>query len=254
MLILTQKTKKSILYGTLTLILFGLVGCSSAKRTSGFYRPPGWKSKKSVTGRMSQPDLGKKTDLAQPPEEEILGIASWYGPGFHGKATANGEQYDQKGLTAAHKVLPMDTWVRVHNLENGKSVVVRINDRGPYKPHRIIDLTEMAARKIEMHDKGTAKVRLEILRYPASYNPKAGLKPYKQVVVQLAVYHDAEMALSFKEKLTRKYQSKAFFVDQPKRGVYHVVAGPFDNKETAQKVSEAFDGEGLENLVRSYRK
>lgn len=92
-----------------------------------------------------------------------VGIASWYGPGFHGKLTANGETYNQKAMTAAHKTLPLPTLVKVENLENGKSVVVRVNDRGPYSKGRIIDLTEVAARRLGMIDKGTAKVRVSVL-------------------------------------------------------------------------------------------
>ncbi|HIZ88604.1 MAG TPA: septal ring lytic transglycosylase RlpA family protein [Candidatus Mucispirillum faecigallinarum] len=92
-----------------------------------------------------------------------VGVASWYGPGFHGKLTANGETYNQKAMTAAHKTLPLPTLVKVENLENGKSVVVRVNDRGPYSKGRIIDLTEVAARRLDMLDKGTAKVRVSVL-------------------------------------------------------------------------------------------
>ena len=89
------------------------------------------------------------------------GTASWYGPGFHGKRTANGERYDMHGMTAAHKLLPFGTKVRVTNLENGKSIVVRINDRGPFSGDRVIDLTRAGAEKIGMLAKGTARVQLE---------------------------------------------------------------------------------------------
>ncbi len=91
------------------------------------------------------------------------GIASWYGPGFHGKRTANGERYDQNALTAAHRTLPMPSMVRVTNLENGRSIKVRINDRGPFKNARIIDLSRRAADLLGFRKRGTAKVRVEIL-------------------------------------------------------------------------------------------
>ncbi len=91
------------------------------------------------------------------------GIASWYGPGFHGKSTANGEQYDQNELTAAHKTLQMPSLVRVTNLENGRAVVLRVNDRGPYSSGRIIDLSSKAAELLQMKGKGTAKVKVETL-------------------------------------------------------------------------------------------
>jgi rare lipoprotein A len=91
------------------------------------------------------------------------GIASWYGPGFHQKQTANGEIYDQNEMTAAHKTLPMPSLVRVTNLDNGRSVVVRVNDRGPFVAGRIIDMTRRGAQLLGYEDAGTAKVRVQIL-------------------------------------------------------------------------------------------
>ena len=92
-----------------------------------------------------------------------VGTASWYGPGFHGNKTSNGEVYNQKGYTAAHKNLPLPSFVKVSNLENGKTVIVRVNDRGPFHGSRIIDLSEGAAKAIDMTKKGTAKVKLELI-------------------------------------------------------------------------------------------
>jgi len=91
------------------------------------------------------------------------GIASWYGPGFHGGSTANGEIYDQNALTAAHRTLPMPSIVRVTNLENGRSIKVRINDRGPFKNGRILDLSRRAAELLGFAQDGTAKVLVEIV-------------------------------------------------------------------------------------------
>lgn len=91
------------------------------------------------------------------------GIASWYGPGFHGKKTASGERYDKFELTAAHRTLQMPSLVRVTNLSNGRSVVVRINDRGPFSKGRIIDVSQRAAELLGMIGTGTAKVKVEML-------------------------------------------------------------------------------------------
>ena len=91
------------------------------------------------------------------------GIASWYGPNFHGKDTANGETYDQNDLTAAHRTLPMPSFVRVVNLENGRAIVLRINDRGPFAKGRIIDVSRRGAQLLGFEKQGTAKVRVEIL-------------------------------------------------------------------------------------------
>jgi len=91
------------------------------------------------------------------------GIASWYGPGFHAKLTANGEIYDQNDVTAAHKTLPLPSLVRVTNLENGRSLVVRINDRGPFVNGRIIDLSRRSGQLLGIDGKGTAKVRVQVM-------------------------------------------------------------------------------------------
>jgi rare lipoprotein A len=97
-----------------------------------------------------------------------VGTASWYGPGFHGRETASGERFDQNKLTAAHRSLPLDTVVKVTNLDNGKAVKVSINDRGPYAGKRVIDLSRAAARKLDMTDDGTARVRIEVAELPGS--------------------------------------------------------------------------------------
>ncbi|HYM82327.1 MAG TPA: septal ring lytic transglycosylase RlpA family protein [Candidatus Limnocylindria bacterium] len=92
-----------------------------------------------------------------------VGVASYYGASFHGRRTASGEAFDQRRLTAAHRTLPFDTRVRVTNLENGKQVVVRINDRGPVKRDRIIDLSYEAARQLGITQRGLARVRVRVL-------------------------------------------------------------------------------------------
>lgn len=99
--------------------------------------------------------------------EEFTGIASWYGPDFHQKKTSNGEVYNMYALTAAHKTLPMNTMVKVDNLDNGKSTIVRINDRGPFVEGRIIDLSNAAAHEIAMVGRGTANVKLTVLGFNA---------------------------------------------------------------------------------------
>lgn len=97
--------------------------------------------------------------------DTFTGVASWYGPKFHAKKTSNGETYNMYAYTAAHKTLPMNTMVKVENIENGKNVIVRINDRGPFVKSRIIDLSNVAAHKIDMVKKGTAKVKLTVLGF-----------------------------------------------------------------------------------------
>lgn len=112
--------------------------------------------------------VSRRSSSTQPTNRKVVarrkqGMASWYGPGFHGRRTANGERFNQYGMTAAHRTLPIGTQVRVTNLNNGRSVVVRINDRGPFSGGRIIDLSKGAARLIGVIQSGVAPVRLEIL-------------------------------------------------------------------------------------------
>jgi rare lipoprotein A len=114
------------------------------------------------------------------------GIASWYGPGFDGKRTANGEVFDTSELTAAHPTLPMPSLVRVTNLENGRSVVVRINDRGPFAAGRIIDLSQRAAQLLGFEQNGTAKVRVTILAPESKSIADAAKKRYSAEGVQMA--------------------------------------------------------------------
>jgi rare lipoprotein A len=94
---------------------------------------------------------------------EAVGVASWYGAKFHGRTTASGEPYDMNAMTAAHPSLPFGTKVRVTNLENGRSVVVRINDRGPFAKRRIIDVSRHAAKHLDFLGAGQARVRVEVI-------------------------------------------------------------------------------------------
>lgn len=109
--------------------------------------------------------IGEKTYFPLPPDDGFIqkGLASWYGPDFHGRRTSSGEQYDMHSLTAAHKTLPMDTVLLVKNIDNGKKTVVRINDRGPFRGGRIIDLSYKAARALGVVKNGTARVQIVAL-------------------------------------------------------------------------------------------
>jgi len=107
--------------------------------------------------------LGKDKASQNEPKPYQIGIASWYGKQFHGRMTASGEDFDMFELTAAHRRLPLGTYLRVTNLRNGKSVIVRVNDRGPYIEGRIVDLSYGAARMLNFRD-GIERVRLDVVR------------------------------------------------------------------------------------------
>lgn len=146
-----------------------------------------------------------------PSAEAETGEASWYGPGFHGRRTANGEVFDKEAMTAAHRTLPFGTLVRVRNLDNGREAVLRINDRGPFARGRILDVSEAGARALGMVEAGTARVRIEIVRKEgtvASGTPAAGTSPIpagpgpaSSVRIQVASYRDAVNAGRTAERL-----------------------------------------------------
>lgn len=137
-----------------------IISCSSSVRYS---RASSGTSVRTSSSSNKTAPKGKKTTTLNGKRHEVSGVASYYGPGFQGKPTANGERFNMHKMTAAHKTLPFNTKVKVKNIDNGKSVVVRINDRGPFKKGRIIDLSKGAAKKIGMLQSGTANVKLEIL-------------------------------------------------------------------------------------------
>ena len=184
----------------------------------------------------------------------LNGVASWYGPTFHGKPTASGEIYNQQGMTAAHLVLPMHTVVRVKNLENGKEVQVRINDRGPYMKGRILDLSRAAAQRLGSLQKGTTKVKITVVQWPPGMNPAEGLKPYSQYVVQLAAYQSAQTAVTQRDNLMAKFNNLSLAIERTPKGRFALYAGPYDQEHEAQKVSQSLKQSGLGTLVRSYRK
>ena len=132
------------------------------------------------------------------------GIASWYGPKFHGRRTANGEVYDMNAVSAAHKSLPFETHVRVDNLDNGQSMVVRINDRGPFIKGRIIDLSLGAARQIDMVQAGVAEVRLTVVQSPAQDLMESDFSSngYR---IQVGAFQDKANAEALKDRLDELY-------------------------------------------------
>ncbi|MFY9100573.1 septal ring lytic transglycosylase RlpA family protein [Aliarcobacter cryaerophilus] len=137
--------------------------------------------------------------------DQFDGIASWYGPDFHAKKTSNGEIYNMYAMTAAHKTLPMNTVVRVDNLDNGRSTIVRINDRGPFVAGRIIDLSNKAAHEIDMVRKGTARVKVTVLGYNGLIDdknaPNVNSIEQKPEVEKIEVIEDDVVATNINTKI-----------------------------------------------------
>jgi len=129
------------------------------------------------------------------------GMASWYGPNFHGKTTANGERYNMDDFTAAHRTLPFNTIVRVANQSNGKTVDVRINDRGPYVGDRVIDLSRRAAQEIDMINAGTSAVEIYLLQEGDRAISSANVTNRETYTVQLASFDSYSRASQEAEKI-----------------------------------------------------
>lgn len=174
------------------------------------------------------------------------GVASWYGPNFHGKLTANGEEYDMHGLTAAHRTLPFDSIVRVQNLNNGKSVQVRINDRGPFAKDRIIDLSKEAAREIDMLGPGTAEVVIHLMNGTLANSRTTNLK-VASYTVQLASYKDKEKALSHSRKVKG---SRVETIQGKNDTVYRVYVGTYTDANKAREKQQELVREGVDGYVK----
>ena len=160
------------------------------------------------------------------------GVASWYGPTFHGGNTSSGEPYDMYGMTAAHKTLPLPSYARVTNLSNGRSVVVRINDRGPFVANRIIDLSYTAAAKLDMLRDGTAMVEVQALTPGAPQAPAAGTAlaapPASPLLyVQTGAFADPSNAERELGRLQAAGLASAFVMPPPEGSqLYRVRLGP----------------------------
>lgn len=151
----------------LSVLALTLSGCAETNLMSHYGKKLDWPGQETGSSTYKVGNPYRVGSVWYYPRESFdtveTGIASWYGPDFHGKKTANGELYDQNELTAAHRTLQMPSLVRVTNLENGRSIVVRINDRGPFKHGRVIDLSKRGAELLGYINKGTARVKLEVL-------------------------------------------------------------------------------------------
>ncbi len=192
-----------------------------------------------------------------------VGMASWYGDDFHAKKTANGEKYDMNTLTAAHRTLPLPSIVKVTNLENGRSLVVRVNDRGPYVKERIIDLSKRAASLLGYQTKGTAKVKVEVLEkeskalkaamlgqeYSAGVLQADSVMPsnedlntqfsFDDYFIQVGSFREKSLANNFEAKLKKFGHTNVASAEVNGAKYYRVRVGPIPTKDIAEeKLSE----------------
>ncbi len=162
-----------------------------------------------------------------------VGLASWYGTKFDGRLTSSGEVYDMYKLTAAHRSLPIPTYVRVTNLDNGKSSVVRVNDRGPFHPDRIIDLSYAAAVKLGFEDQGTARVRV-VAVVPEEEVPPLGTAAGPPFYVRAGSFGDLASAEALRADVRALASEAAFVVRQ--QSAYQVRIGPLATRREAERL------------------
>lgn len=242
--------------------IFFVTGCSfSLKKKIIPPEKPSYKSsetKKKGTQKPYKIKGVKYKPLASATGFEEIGIASWYGKKFHGKKTANGETYNMYAMTAAHKTLPIGTWVKVHNLDNKKKIVVRLNDRGPFIRGRIIDLSYAGAKRIGIVESGTARVRITSLGQATSYskttNKPISFKPINYLKgnfsVQVASFKNKSNALKYKNKLSKRFNNAHIkAINSSKGKLYRVRIGKFSNLKTAEAFNKKLRKKGFKKSL-----
>ncbi len=171
------------------------------------------------------------------------GVASWYGKKFHGERTSSGEEYDMYALTAAHRTLPLPTYARVTNLENDRSIVVRINDRGPFADNRIIDLSYAAAYRLGFVDEGTARVRVETLTPEEPATPSISGK----VMVQAGAFGEADNARAMRRRLEEAGLDTPKSVSDDGQGLHRVRLGPVSGEAALERLLDQLRDLGVDN-------
>jgi rare lipoprotein A len=216
------------------LCLFILVACGPKQRI--VYKrevPP-------PEAKLPLPEVIEKRET----KEVQYGVASWYGPDFHGKATSSGEIYDMYQLTCAHNSFPLGTSVMVTNLENGKSLELKVNDRGPFVKGRIIDLSYAAAQILGIWEKGTAYVKVE------GFGPL--IDQIERFTLQVGSFTDEINAQKLADQLRKDFQNVyVAAVETPTQKYYRVRVGQFENKESALGTAEKLSEMGFKVLVTS---
>ena len=185
------------------------------------------------------------------------GMASWYGQKFHGHLTSNGETYDMYSMSAAHKTLPLPSYVQVTNLDNGKKAIVRVNDRGPFHQGRIIDLSYAAALKLDVLKTGVANVQIEVIsvddegRLYLAGKPLFDDKPEPQQLalnnseawfVQVLALQDADKARDLAKGLQQLYQTNIHTPEE--NGVHRLRLGPLKDEQSARQLADQLKADG----------
>ena len=187
-----------------------------------------------------------------------VGIASWYGDDFHNKRTANGETYDMRAITAAHRTLPLPSIVRVTNLENGKSIIARVNDRGPYVKNRIIDVSQKGAELLGYRKNGIAKVKVEILEKESKAIKEAMLsKSSKSKIlndsINYALVENTPSSLQANTQTTSPdTTSKQNTNNLSQQGSFFVQVGAFSDYNKAKEIAQSMKRFGNVSIFEAY--
>jgi rare lipoprotein A len=251
-------------FGVFLLIFFLILTVGCSKRLDAPYdygknqpaKSPEQKSRKSPATQRPYTIKGKQyTPMANAHGYVERGVASWYGKKFHGRKTSNGETYNMYALTAAHKTLPMGTWVKVYNRDTHQEIIVRVNDRGPFVTGRIIDMSYTGAKKLGMVGPGTARVVVTALGKATAYSKKTKaptiFKPldYWQgnFTVQVGAFKVKTNAETYRKKLAATYLNAHIIPYEDDRGrFYRVRIGKFAKLTEANQFSERLMTEGFE--------
>ncbi len=243
---ITTKKMKNIIGSVMILLITSCAAAPSPDSSS--LKPPPTSRPYKIKGKYYRP-LQSARGFSQ------KGIASWYGKKFHGRRTANGEIYNMHKISAAHKTLPMGTWVKVLNLDNGKKLTVRINDRGPFVRGRIIDLSYKAAQHLGVARPGMAKVKIVALGKASKPSDSSRTTTYVPLdywkgnfTVQVGAFTIKNNAEKLRDKLSRKYDNAHItrFRDDTTL-FYRVRIGKFDNLKNAERFRKKILRSGAKN-------
>ena len=191
------------------------------------------------------------------PEENYgyseVGIASWYGDDFHNKRTANGETYDMRAITAAHRTLPLPSIVKVTNLENGRSIIARVNDRGPYVKNRIIDVSQKGAELLGYRNKGTARVRVEILAKESKAIKEAMLSDdNKSKISNEAIRYDIALNDAKGGASVSDENNNVKIAKPVEKGNFFVQVGAFSDYNKAKEIANSMKRFGNVSIFEAY--
>jgi len=240
---------KVALYTLLIAIFFLITACGPRHHVVTDRRMPSSEKqdvkKEMVREEKFAPEEGPEAKIEKKESKEVqYGVASWYGGEFHGRPTSSGEVYDMYQLTCAHNTLTLGTIVMVTNLENGRSLELKVNDRGPFVKERIIDVSYAAAQMLGMWEKGTALVKVEVI--------VPGIELIQRFTLQVGSFSDENNAQKLAEQLRKYFENVYVTTLETLTQKYHRVrVGQFETKDVALTIAEKLSQMGFKVLVTS---